>query len=114
MALNSAFIYLGIAILAEVIGTLLLKESQEFSKLWPSIFSISCYFFAFYLLSLTLTNIPVAIAYALWAGIGIIMITLLSWIIFNQQLDIAALVGIFLIISGVVVINLFSDTLTLK
>ena len=99
-----------LAILAEVIGTSALKASEGFSRLLPSVVVIGGYGIAFYFLSLTLRQIPVGIAYAIWSGIGIVLISLIALALFGQKLDAPALIGMALIIAGVVVINLFSKS----
>ena len=104
------WLYLVIAIISEVIGTSALKASEGFSKLYPSLLVILGYGTAFYFLSLTLRTIPVGIAYAIWSGLGVVLITIVSWILFNQRLDLAGWLGILLITSGVIVLNLFSKT----
>ena len=103
------WVYLLVAIVAEVAGTSALKASQGFTVLLPSMLVVAGYATAFYFLSLTLSSIPVGIAYALWSGIGIVLISAIGWLWLGQPLDVAALVGIGLIIAGVVVINLFSN-----
>lgn len=102
------WLFLAIAITAEVVATSSLKASDGFTKLWPSIFVIIGYAIAFYFLSLTLKVIPVGIAYAIWAGLGIVLISLVGWVILGQTLDIASMVGMTLIIAGVIIINVFS------
>lgn len=104
------WLYLGAAIVAEVIATSLLKQSESFTKLWPSVGTVAGYGVAFFFLSLTLKTLPVGIAYALWSGVGIVLISVVAWIAFGQKLDGAALAGIALIIAGVVVINVFSKS----
>jgi len=103
-----AYVYLAIAIVAEVIGTSALNASNGFTRAMPSAIVAVGYAIAFYFLSLTLKTIPVAIAYAIWSGAGIALITTIGWVFFRQTLDTAALLGIALIVAGVVVINLFS------
>ncbi|TPE45685.1 QacE family quaternary ammonium compound efflux SMR transporter [Maribrevibacterium harenarium] len=105
-----SWIILGLAIIAEVIGTSALKASAGFSKLWPSLIVVVSYGIAFYFLSLTLKTIPVGIAYAVWAGLGIVLISLAGWLFFEQKLDFASIIGMGLIVAGVIVINLFSNT----
>lgn len=105
-----AYLYLGLAIFAEVIATSLLKASAEFTRLWPSIGTVVGYGIAFYCLSLSLRTIPVGITYAIWSGVGIVLITAIGWIVYGEKLDTPALAGCGLIISGVLVINLFSKT----
>lgn len=106
----SVWMLLAGAILVEVIGTIALKMSDGFSKLLPSLVTVICYLIAFYLLSLTLKHIPVGVSYAIWSGVGIALITLISWFLFKQKLDLPALIGITMIIGGVVVMQLFSKT----
>ena len=104
------YLYLALAIIAEVIATSALKESQEFTRLLPSIICILGYCCAFYLLSLVLRTIPVGVSYAIWSGLGIVLITLIGRFYFNQILDAAAVIGIFFIILGVVTISVFSKS----
>lgn len=105
-----AYLYLAIAIVSEVVGTSALKASQEFTKLGPSLIVLAGYVTAFYFLTLTLRTMPVGIAYAVWAGVGIVLICLVSWILYKQTLDWPALVGIGFITVGVILINGFSGT----
>ena len=104
------WLYLAIAIVAEVIGTSALKASDGFTKLYPSLIVIVGYGVSFYCLSLTLRTIPIGIAYAIWSGVGIVLISLIGWLAFNQNLDLPALLGISLIAAGVAVLNLFSKS----
>jgi multidrug transporter EmrE-like cation transporter len=104
------WVALGIAIVAETIGTSAMKSSEGFSKLLPSVIVVIGYGVAFYFLSMTLKAIPVGIAYAIWSGVGIILISLVGWIMFGQKLDAPALIGITLIIAGVIVMNVFSKS----
>ena len=106
------YLYLTVAIIAEVIGTSALKSSEGFTQLVPSIIVVVGYATAFYFLSLVLKSIPVGIAYAIWGGVGIVLIAIVSAIIFKQVPDLAAIIGMALIISGVVVINVFSKTVS--
>tara|TARA_B100001063_G_C16732254_1_gene539990 strand:+ start:271 stop:597 length:327 start_codon:yes stop_codon:yes gene_type:complete len=101
--------YLAIAIVAEVLATSALKESQGFSKLLPTLLVMACYGASFYFLSLVLQTIPIGVAYALWAGLGIVLITIVGAVVFGQKMDLAAILGIALIISGVVVLRVFSS-----
>jgi small multidrug resistance pump len=112
MTISSSYLYLGIAIVAEVIATSALKSSESFTRLWPSLLTLAGYVLAFYFLSLTLRSIPVGIAYALWSGVGIVLISLLGWWVHKQSLDLPALLGLGLIIAGVLVINLFSKSVS--
>ena len=100
---------LGFAIISEVIATSSLKSTEGFTKLWPSILVLIGYSAAFYFLSLTLDTIPIGVAYAVWSGIGIAGIALVSVLFFDQRLDAAAIIGMGLIVAGVVVLRLFSD-----
>lgn len=102
------FWYLTISIIAEVIGTMTLKASNGFTNLVPSTICAISYVMAFYFFSLVLKTVPVGIAYAIWAGMGIVLVALISAIIYRQIPDIFALAGMALIISGVMVINIFS------
>ena len=106
--LPMGYVYLGVAIVAEVIGTSALKASNGFTQLVPSLITIVTYAVAFYFLSLTLKTIPVGIAYAIWSGIGIVLIALIGLFWFRQPLDLAAVIGLGLIIAGVAVVNGFS------
>lgn len=104
------WIALGIAIVAETVATSAMKSSEGFTRLLPSAIVVIGYGVAFYFLSTTLKVIPMGIAYAIWSGVGIVLISLSGWAIFNQKLDAPALIGIALIISGVVVMNVFSKS----
>lgn len=102
------WLYLAVAIVAEVAATSFLKSSEGFTRLGPSFAVLVGYGVAFYLLSLTLRTIPVGVAYAIWSGVGVVLVTLVAWLLFGQRLDIPAILGIGLIVSGVIVLNLFS------
>ena len=104
------YLYLSVAILAEVCATSALKASEGFSRLWPSVVVIVGYTTAFGFLALTLRTMPVGIAYAIWSGIGIVLISVVGWVWFRQTLDAPAIVGMGLIIAGVLVVNLFSKS----
>ena len=110
--MSPGYIYLTIAIIAEVIATSALKASAEFTKLGPSLIVALGYSVAFYMLSLCLKDIPVGIAYAIWSGLGIVLITLIAWLLYGQKLDAPALIGLGLIIAGVATIQLFSSATT--
>ena len=103
-------IYLAIAIVAEVIATSALKASESFSKPLPVAITVIGYAVAFYFLALTLRTIPVGIAYAVWSGLGIVLISLVGVLWFRQSLDTPAIIGLTLIVAGVVVINTFSNS----
>jgi small multidrug resistance pump len=104
-------VYLAIAIVAEVIGTTALKAADGFRMLGPSVVVVAAYGVSFYFLSLALRTIPIGLAYAIWSGIGIVLISLAGWFVYRQSLDGAAIVGMALIVAGVVVINLFSKSM---
>ena len=104
------YLLLLIAILAEVTATSALKQSDGFTRPWPTVVTIAGYAIAFYFLSLTLRTMPTGIAYAIWSGVGIVLITAVAWRVQGQRLDAAALLGIALIVAGVLVMNLFSRT----
>jgi small multidrug resistance pump len=104
------FVHLAIAILAEVVATSALKASNGFTAWQPSVVVVIGYVVSFYFLSLALRTIPVGVAYAIWSGVGIVLISVIAWAIYRQALDAAAIVGMALIIAGVAVINLFSTT----
>ena len=103
-----SWLYLMIAIAAEVIGTSFVRASQGFTKPLPSLMVVIGYGLAFFFLSLTLKDIPVGIAYAVWSGAGVTLIAAIGWFFLGQKLDAAAILGMSLIIAGVVVLNLFS------
>lgn len=103
-------IFLFIAILFETVATTALKASEQFSKIIPGAITIVGYAAAFYFLSLALKTIPVGVAYAIWSGVGIILITLVGIFIFKQIPDLPAIIGLILIILGVIIINVFSKT----
>ncbi|MFC3283312.1 DMT family transporter [Litchfieldella rifensis] len=102
------YLYLGLAIVAEVIATSALKASHEFTRLWPSVLVVVGYATAFYMLTLALRTLPVGIAYAFWAGLGIVLITLIGMLVYGETPDLPAIVGLAMIIGGVVVIQVFS------
>ncbi|MEZ0006672.1 small multidrug resistance pump [Flavobacterium sp. 28YEA47A] len=104
------YLFLMVAILFETIATSSLKASEQFTKLVPSLITVIGYIAAFYFLSLTLKTIPVGIAYAIWSGIGIVLISLAGIFLFKQVPGLPAIIGMLLIIAGVVVINVFSKT----
>lgn len=102
------WIYLAIAVVAEVAATSALKASEGMSRLAPSAVVVIGYGIAFYLLSLTLKTIPVGIVYAVWSGMGVVLISLVGYWAFEQALDPPAMIGMGLIVAGVLVINLWS------
>lgn len=103
-----SWIFLCAAIIFEVVATASLKSSEGFTKFTPSLLVVFGYGMAFYFLSLTLKSIPIGVAYAVWSGLGIVLISLVAWLLHGQRLDLWGLVGMTLIISGVVVLNLLS------
>jgi small multidrug resistance pump len=102
------YLYLAVAILCEVIATSFLKISEGFTKPVPSLITAAGYAISFYFLSLALREIPTGIAYAIWSGVGIVLITTIAWVFQGQKLDMPALGGLGLIVAGVIVINVFS------
>jgi len=105
-----SWLFLAVAIIAEVVATSSLKASAGFTKLWPSLVVVVGYGLAFYFLALTLRTIPVGIAYAIWAGLGIVLISIVGWLFFGQKLDLASIAGMALIVAGVLVIQVFSKS----
>jgi small multidrug resistance pump len=99
-----------LAIAFETVATTALKASDGFTRLWPSLLCVAGYSCSFYLLALALRTIPVGVAYAIWSGVGVVLISAVGVVLFKQRLDSAALVGIGLIVCGVVVLNLFSSS----
>lgn len=108
--MNTQWLYLGIAIVAEVIATSTMKATQGFSRLGPSLVVAAGYLVAFYFLSLTLRTLPVGVAYAVWSGVGIALVSLIAWLVYGQTLDGPPIVGMGLIVAGVVVLNGFSKS----
>jgi small multidrug resistance pump len=106
------WVFLAVAIVSEVIGTSALKASEGFSRLWPTAIVVVGYASAFYFLSLTLKTIPVGVAYAIWSGAGVALIGLIAWVLYGQSLDLPAIIGMSLIVAGVVILNLFSNSIT--
>ena len=103
-----SWLYLAIAIVSEVIATSALKATEGFTHWVPSVVVVIGYAAAFYFLSLTLRSIPLGIAYAVWSGAGVVLVSLMGWMLYHQSLDAAALIGISLIVAGVLVLNLYS------
>lgn len=104
------YFYLAIAIIAEVAATSALKASDQFTKLVPSAIVVLGYGVAFYFLALCLRTIPVGVAYAIWSGLGVVLVAVIGYFVFDQKLDAPAMAGIGLILSGVLVLNLLSKT----
>ncbi|KAB8305198.1 MULTISPECIES: SMR family transporter [Rahnella] len=104
------YLLLGLAIIAEVIATSSLKSSEGFTRLWPSVVTLLGYTIAIFLLSLTLKTLPTGIAYAIWSGVGIVLVSAIGWFGYGQKLDTPAMIGLGLIIAGVIVVNVFSKS----
>jgi len=104
------YIYLLLAIIAEVIGTSAMQASAQFTRFWPSVLMIAAYMASFYFMSNTLKYMPVSIVYAIWSGLGIVFIAIIGWFWYKQSLDFAAILGLALIIAGVAIIHLFSNS----
>jgi small multidrug resistance pump len=106
----SGYLYLIVAVVAEVVATSALKMTNQFTRLVPSVVVVLGYAVAFYCLSQVLKTIPVGLAYAIWSGLGIVLVTAVGTVLFKQIPDLAAIIGMVLIVAGVVVINVFSKT----
>ncbi|AEF45721.1 SMR family transporter [Serratia plymuthica] len=106
----SGFIYLTMAIVAEVIATTMLKASEGFTRLWPSLVVVVGYAVAFWGLSMVVKTMPLGIVYAIWSGMGIVLVSIAAVFVYQQKLDLPAVIGMVLIIAGVLVINLLSKT----
>jgi len=106
------YVYLIVAVAAETIGTTALQASNQFTRLGPTVLVVIAYAIAFYFLGVALKYIPVGIAYALWSGLGIVLIAVIGFAVFGQTLDLAAVLGLGMIIGGIAVIQLFSNSAT--
>ena len=106
--MNPGYLYLAIAIMAEVVATSALKSAAGFTRLGPSLIVVAGYGIAFYCLSLVMKTVPIGVAYAIWSGAGIVLIALIGWLALKQSLDLPAVLGMGLIVAGVAVIQLFS------
>lgn len=104
------WIYLAIAIASEVVATSALKAAEGFTRWVPSLLVVVGYTSAFYFLSLTLRTIPLGVTYAIWSGVGVALVTVIGWTVYHQALDLAALIGIGLIVAGVIVLSIYSKT----
>ncbi|KPA22522.1 Multidrug transporter EmrE [Shimia sp. SK013] len=105
-----AYLFLMIAVVFETVGTTALQASNQFSKIVPSVIVVISYAAAFYLMALTLRYLPVGITYAIWSGLGIVLIAVIGFLVFGQKLDWPALLGMGMIVLGILVIHLFSNT----
>ena len=111
MGQNSySYIFLGFAIIAEVLGSTFLQKSQQFTKLGPTLIMGASYLLTFYLLSQALRTIPLGIAYGIWGSLGIVLTALVGYFVFKQKLDIPAIIGIAMMIGGVIVVQVFSKS----
>jgi small multidrug resistance pump len=104
------YLWLVIAIFAETLGTTALQASQQFTRLWPSLAVVLCYGVSFYFMALALKFMPVGIVYAIWSGLGIVLIAGIGFVLFGQRLDLPAVLGLAMIVGGIVVIHLFSNS----
>ena len=107
---NTPWVMLTVAIVAEVIATSSLKLSDGFTRLWPSVVVVLGYGISFYFLSVTMRSMPIGVIYAIWSGLGVVLVTLVGCLVFKQHLDLPALIGISLIIAGVVIMNVWSKS----
>lgn len=103
------YVFLALAIVAEVIATSALKASMGFTRLWPSLTVVLGYGLAFYMLALVLRSLPVGVAYAIWAGLGIVLVTVVGVVIYGERPDLPALLGMSMIVGGVLIIQLWSS-----
>ena len=110
--MGKAYLFLIIAVLFEGLGTTSLQASQQFTRLWPSLGVLVGFGMAFWCLMIVLQYLPLGVTYALWSGLGICLTALLGWMVFGQRADLAAVLGMGLIIAGIAVIHLFSQTAT--
>ena len=110
--MTRAYLLLVVAVLFEGLGTTSLQASQQFTRLWPSLGVILGFGAAFFFLMQVLKVMPLGVTYALWSGLGICLTVFLGWLVFNQKVDLPALLGLSMIVGGIVVINLFSSTAT--
>ena len=106
-----SYFYLALAIVAEVAGTSLLKATEEFTKLVPTTFLIIFYAMSFWLMTLALRDLPLGVVYAVWSGLGIVLVAIIGALVYKEMPDLGSIIGMALIISGVVVMHLFSKTI---
>lgn len=110
--MHKTYLFLLIAVMFETVGTSALQASHQFSRLVPSVIALLGYAIAFYFLALTLKVLPVGITYAIWSGLGIVLISIIGFVVFGQRLDWPAALGMMMILSGILVIHLFSSSST--
>lgn len=108
----TTFVLLFTAIGLEVTGTSFLQRSEQFTRLWPSLITLGCYALSFYFLALVLRFMPLGIAYAIWGGLGMVLVAVIGYVVFHQKLDAAAIIGLGFIVTGVLIVNLFSSSAT--
>lgn len=104
------YIYLIFAIITETVGTMALQASHQFTRFWPSTILVIAYGLSFYFMALTLKTMPVGVVYAIWSGLGIVLIALMGYLVFGQKQDFPAIIGMVMIVAGILVIHLFSKT----
>ncbi len=104
------WLYLGVAIVSEVVATSALKAAEGFTRPLPSLVVVVGYGIAFYCLSVVLRTLPLGVTYAIWSGVGVALVALVGWLVYGQSLDLAVVIGLTLIVAGVIVLNLFSKT----
>jgi small multidrug resistance pump len=107
-----SYVYLAVAILAEVIATTALKRTEQFTRFWPSLTVAVGYLVAFYFLTLVLDRMSVGVVYAMWSGLGIVLVTIAAAVLYRERPDATAILGMTLIVAGVVLMNLFSKTVS--
>jgi len=107
-----AYFYLFFAIMTETIGTVALQASQQFTRLGPTIIMGVAYILSFYLMALALRTMNLGVVYAIWSGLGIVFIAILAYLVYGQKLDLPAIIGLGMIMGGIVIIHLFSNTAT--
>lgn len=106
------YLYLAIAIIAEVVGTSALQGSAQFTRLAPSLLVVVGYGLAFYFMALVLRTMPIGITYAIWSGVGVVLVAVMGALLYKQVPDLPAVIGMAMIVAGVVVINVFSNTVS--
>ena len=107
--MTKAYLFMLVAIFCEVAGTLLLPSTQNFTKIFPTVIAATCYLSALYCLTHVLHKIPIAIVYATWSGLGIFTIAIFGYFFFKQSLSWQSILGLFLIVAGVILVNTFSS-----